>query len=256
MRSYHPEELFDESGRLIPELAALAPAGDKRMSASRYGNGGRLTRALPIPSLESYALRLPSPGSVSHETTRPFGELMRDIYKATTTEEGGGTFRLFCPDETASNRLQAVFEATDRCLQAPVLPSDDHLSPDGRVMEVLSEHLCEGWLEGYVLTGRHGVFATYEAFAMIVASMATQHGKWLATSAALPWRAPVPSLNYLLTSTCWRSDHDGFPHQGPGFMDAMLSNQGTARVYLPPDANCLLSVTDHCLRSQNLVNLI
>jgi xylulose-5-phosphate/fructose-6-phosphate phosphoketolase len=257
MRSYRPEELFDESGRLIPELAALAPAGDKRMSASPYGNGGRLTRALPIPSLESYALRLPSPGSVSHETTRPFGELMRDIYKATTTDEGGGTFRLFCPDETASNRLQAVFEATDRCLQAPVLPSDDHLSPDGRVMEVLSEHLCEGWLEGYVLTGRHGVFATYEAFAMVATSMLVQHTKWLQHALELPWRAPVASLNVLLTSTCWRNDHNGFSHQGPGLIDSMIPlAPDVVRVWLPPDANCTLSIADHCLRSHDHVNLI
>jgi xylulose-5-phosphate/fructose-6-phosphate phosphoketolase len=257
MRSYRPEELFDESGRLIPELAALAPAGDKRMSASPYGNGGRLTRALPIPSLESYALRLPSPGSVSHETTRPFGELMRDIYKATTTDEGGGTFRLFCPDETASNRLQAVFEATDRCLQAPVLPSDDHLSPDGRVMEVLSEHLCEGWLEGYVLTGRHGVFATYEAFAMVATSMLVQHTKWLQHALELPWRTPVASLNVLLTSTCWRNDHNGFSHQGPGLIDSMIPlAPDVVRVWLPPDANCTLSIADHCLRSHDHVNLI
>jgi xylulose-5-phosphate/fructose-6-phosphate phosphoketolase len=257
MRSYRPEELFDESGRLIPELTALAPAGDKRMSASPYGNGGRLTRALPIPSLESYALRLPSPGSVSHETTRPFGELMRDIYKATTTDEGGGTFRLFCPDETASNRLQAVFEATDRCLQAPVLPSDDHLSPDGRVMEVLSEHLCEGWLEGYVLTGRHGVFATYEAFAMVATSMLVQHTKWLQHALELPWRAPVASLNVLLTSTCWRNDHNGFSHQGPGLIDSMIPlAPDVVRVWLPPDANCTLSIADHCLRSHDHVNLI
>ena len=257
MRSYRPEELFDESGRLIPELAALAPAGDKRMSACPYGNGGRLTRALPIPSLESYALRLPSPGSVSHETTRPFGELMRDIYKATTTDEGGGTFRLFCPDETASNRLQAVFEATDRCLQAPVLPSDDHLSPDGRVMEVLSEHLCEGWLEGYVLTGRHGVFATYEAFAMVATSMLVQHTKWLQHALELPWRAPVASLNVLLTSTCWRNDHNGFSHQGPGLIDSMIPlAPDVVRVWLPPDANCTLSIADHCLRSHDHVNLI
>ena len=257
MRSYRPEQLFDESGRLIPELGALAPVGDKRMSASPYANGGRLTRALPIPALESYALRLPSPGSVSHETTRPFGELMRDIYKATMTDDGGGSFRLFCPDETASNRLQAVFEATDRCLQAPVLPSDDHLSPDGRVMEVLSEHLCEGWLEGYLLSGRHGVFATYEAFAMVATSMLVQHTKWLQHAVELPWRAPVASLNVLLTSTCWRNDHNGFSHQGPGLIDSMIPLSPVAvRVWLPPDANCTLSIADHCLRSHDHVNLI
>jgi xylulose-5-phosphate/fructose-6-phosphate phosphoketolase len=182
---------------------------------------------------------------------------MRDIYKATMTDDGGGSFRLFCPDETASNRLQAVFEATDRCLQAPVLPSDDHLSPDGRVMEVLSEHLCEGWLEGYLLSGRHGVFATYEAFAMVATSMLVQHTKWLQHAVELPWRAPVASLNVLLTSTCWRNDHNGFSHQGPGLIDSMIPlAPDVVRVWLPPDANCTLSIADHCLRSHDHVNLI
>jgi xylulose-5-phosphate/fructose-6-phosphate phosphoketolase len=195
---------------------------------------------------------VPAPGTERHESTRVLGALLRDVYRRNPTR-----FRLMCPDETTSNRLDAVFEADNRCFEEPALPTDDHVSTEGRVMEVLSEHNCEGWLEGYVLTGRHGLFATYEAFALIVASMANQHSKWLEATAALPWRAPVPSLNYLLTSTCWRNDHNGFSHQGPGFMDTILSKKGTiARVYLPPDGNCLLSVADHCLRSTNYVNLV
>jgi xylulose-5-phosphate/fructose-6-phosphate phosphoketolase len=198
-----------------------------------------------------------SPGAARHESTRPIGELLRDLYRQTTTEEGGGTFRLFCPDETTSNRLDAVFEATDRCLQTTALPTDEHLSPDGRVMEVLSEHLCQGWLEGYTLSGRHGLFATYEAFAMVSASMLVQHTKWLQHAAQLPWRAPAPSLNVLLTSTCWRNDHNGFSHQGPGLIDTALPlAPDVVRVWLPPDGNCALSITDHCLRSRNHVNLI
>ncbi|HYP89650.1 MAG TPA: phosphoketolase family protein, partial [Polyangiaceae bacterium] len=187
-------------------------------------------------------------------STRQLGKMMRDMFKVSTKPKN---FRLFCPDETNSNRLGAVYEVENRCLVAPITRGDDHVSPNGRVMEVLSEHNCEGWLEGYVLTGRHGVFATYEAFALIVASMTTQHAKWLEMTARLPWRAPVPSLNYLLTSTCWRNDHNGFSHQGPGFMDTVMSKKGSvARVYLPPDANCLLSVADHCFRSNDHVNLI
>jgi xylulose-5-phosphate/fructose-6-phosphate phosphoketolase len=199
-----------------------------------------------------------APGVVSHENTQPLGELLRDIYTATTRpEDGGGDFRLFCPDETASNRLAAVFEVTDRCLQAPVLPTDDHLSPDGRVMEVLSEHLCEGWLEGYLLAGGHGMFATYEAFAMVSASMLIQHTKWLQHASDLPWRAPVASLNVLLTSTCWRNDHNGFSHQGPGLIDTAIPlAPGVVRVWLPADANTTLSIADHCLRSRDHVNLI
>jgi xylulose-5-phosphate/fructose-6-phosphate phosphoketolase len=258
MRSYHPEELFDDSGALVADLAALAPEGDLRMSASPYANGGRLTRALPIPAVDRYALQLPGPGVVRHETTRPLGELLRDIYRATTRpKDGGGDFRLFCPDETASNRLAAVFEATDRCLQAPVLSTDDHLSPDGRVMEVLSEHLCEGWLEGYLLSGRHGMFATYEAFAMVAASMVIQHTKWLQHAMTLTWREPVASLNVLLTSTCWRNDHNGFSHQGPGLIDTVIPlSPDVVRVWLPPDANTTLSIANHCLRSRDHVNLI
>ncbi|MEO8699468.1 MAG: phosphoketolase family protein [Kofleriaceae bacterium] len=251
MRSYRPDELFDERGTLRAELRALAPVGSKRMSASPHANGG-VRAPLMIHPLHEYALAVPAPGTVHAESTRAFGAMMRDIYR-----DNPGRFRLFCPDETASNRLDAVFEVETRCFQEPTIPIDDHVSAQGRVMEVLSEHNCQGWLEGYVLTGRHGVFATYEAFALIVASMTTQHAKWLQMSAALPWRLPVPSLNYLLTSTCWRNDHNGFSHQGPGFMDTLLSKKGTViRIYLPPDANCLVSVADHCLRSENYVNLI
>ncbi|MDJ0344727.1 phosphoketolase family protein [Streptomyces sp. H10-C2] len=258
LRSYRPETLFDADGRLVPELAALAPEGDKRMAATPYANGGRLLRDLDLPALERYALAVDKPGVLEHENTRPLGALLRDVYTATTREsDGGGTFRLFCPDETASNRLQAVFEATDRCLQAPVLPTDDHLSPEGRVMEVLSEHLCEGWLEGYLLSGRHGLFATYEAFAMVSASMLIQHTKWLQHAADLPWREPVASLNVLLTSTCWRNDHNGFSHQGPGLIDTAIPlAPAVVRIWLPPDANTTLSIADHCLRSRDHVNLI
>ncbi|CAN5916041.1 phosphoketolase family protein [soil metagenome] len=253
MKSYRPEELFDANGRLIPELAALAPSGERRMSANPRTNGKRCV-PLEVPAMEAYAIAVPKHGAERHESTRRLGQMLRDIYLANPTR-----FRLFCPDETNSNRLGAVFEVSDRCLVAspPTDVTDDHVSPEGRVMEVLSEHNCEGWLEGYVLTGRHGMFATYEAFALIVASMTTQHAKWLEAQAELPWRSPVPSLNILLTSTCWRNDHNGFSHQGPGFMDTILSKKGSvARVYLPPDANCLLSVADHCLRSRNYVNLI
>jgi xylulose-5-phosphate/fructose-6-phosphate phosphoketolase len=252
MRSYAPDRLFDRDGRLVPELRALAPVGPRRMGASPHANGGALELPLDVPAFAGYAVDVGAPGTRHHESTRPLGELLRDLYTRNPT-----TFRLMCPDETSSNRLGAVFEATDRCFQEPVIAIDDHVSAEGRVMEVLSEHNCQGWLEGYVLTGRHGLFATYEAFALIVASMATQHAKWLEMTAALPWRARVPSLNYLLTSTCRRNDHNGFSHQGPGFMDTIISKKGTvARVYLPPDANCLLSVADHCLRSKNYVNLV
>ena len=251
LRSYEPERLFDDAGTLVPALRALAPTGARRMGANQHAHGGREI-ALHVPDIAGYALAVPQPGTVVHESTRPLGQLLRDIYVHNPT-----TFRLVCPDETNSNRLGAVFEVENRCFQEPTLAIDDHLSPEGRVMEVLSEHNCQGWLEGYVLTGRHGLFATYEAFALVVASMTTQHAKWLEMAACLPWRTPVPSLNYLLTSTCWRNDHNGFSHQGPGFMDTVISKKGSvARVYLPPDANCLLSVADHCLRSKSYVNLI
>jgi xylulose-5-phosphate/fructose-6-phosphate phosphoketolase len=257
LRSYRPDELFDERGALVAEVAALAPGGDKRMSATPYANGGRLLTPLPLPPVVKYALDVGTPGGTEHENTRPLGDYLRDVYAATTTPDGGGTFRLFCPDETASNRLAAVFEATDRCLQAEVLDTDDHLSPHGRVMEVLSEHLCQGWLEGYLLTGRHGLFATYEAFAMVSASMLIQHAKWLQHAAPLPWRASVASLNVLLTSTCWRNDHNGFSHQGPGLIDTAIPlAPDVIRIWLPPDANTTLSIAEHCLASRDHVNLI
>jgi xylulose-5-phosphate/fructose-6-phosphate phosphoketolase len=252
LRSYGPGDLFDGAGSPVAEVVAQAPSGSARMCGNPHANGGKLTVPLAVPDFTGYAIRVPRPAVVHAESTRKLGELLRDLYA-----RNPDSFRLFCPDETNSNRLGAVFENTDRCFAERTIPIDDHVSPHGRVMEVLSEHNCEGWLEGYVLTGRHGLFATYEAFALIVASMATQHAKWLEMCAELPWRAPVPSLNILLTSTCWRNDHNGFSHQGPGFMDTILSKKGTvARVYLPPDANCLLSVADHCLRSRNYVNVI
>jgi xylulose-5-phosphate/fructose-6-phosphate phosphoketolase len=252
--SYEPKALFDGDGRLIPELAALAPLGDRRMSANPIANGGKVLVDLDIPDYRDYAVEVEQPATVRRESTRQFGKLLRDLY---VRNADSANFRLFCPDETNSNRLGNVFEVENRCFVGPRLDIDDHLSADGRVMEVLSEHLCEGWLEGYTLTGRHGLFATYEAFAMVSASMTVQHTKWLQEAINLPWRAPVASLNILLTSTCWRNDHNGFSHQGPGLIDVMLSKRGTVtRIYLPPDANCLLSVADHCLRSRNYVNLI
>ncbi len=254
LRSYRPDELFDSSGKLVSEVAELSPAGDKRMSANPHANGGKLLIDLDIPDFRDYAIDFERGASELHESTRQLGKMLRDIY--TRTRETAN-FRLFCPDETNSNRLGNVFEVENRCFVGRTLDIDDHLSPDGRVMEVLSEHLCEGWLEGYLLTGRHGLFATYEAFAMVSASMTVQHTKWLQEAQNLAWRAPVASLNILLTSTCWRNDHNGFSHQGPGLIDVMLSKRGTvARIYLPPDANCLLSVADHCLRSRDYVNLI
>ncbi|MBX6771049.1 MAG: phosphoketolase family protein [Chloroflexi bacterium] len=252
LRSYRPEELFDERGRLRPELAALAPRGDRRMGANPHANGGRVLKDLDLPDFRAYAVAVERPAVTRVESTRRFGELLRDVYVRNRTN-----FRLFCPDETASNRLDAVFAVEKRCFVGRTLDLDDHVAPDGRVMEVLSEHLCEGWLEGYLLTGRHGLFATYEAFAMVSASMTVQYTKWLEEMVRLPWRAPIASLNILLTSTCWRNDHNGFSHQGPGLIDVILSKRGTVtRIYLPPDANCLLSVADHCLRSRNYVNLI
>lgn len=257
LRSYRPEKLFDEDGALVPELAALAPSGDKRMGATPYANGGRLLRPLHIPPLEKYEVPIESPGTGFHPTTTVLGELMRDIYAENHRDGGGGNFRLFSPDETASNKLAAVFEQTDRCWQLPTNEWDDHLSPDGRVMEVLSEHLCQGWLEGYVLAGGHGLFASYEAFAMVSVSMMVQHVKWLQHGAKLAWREPVASLNVLLTSTCWRNDHNGFSHQGPGMIDAIIPlAPEVVRIYLPPDSNTLLSISDHCFRSRDHVNLI
>ncbi|MFZ0592996.1 MAG: phosphoketolase family protein [Bryobacteraceae bacterium] len=254
MRSYHPEKLFNENGTFIAELAELAPRGDRRMSANPHANGGRILRDLNVPDFREYALEVKQPATEHHESTRRLGMMLRDMF---VKNAESANFRLFCPDETNSNRLNNVFDVENRCFTGRTITIDDHVNPAGRVMEVLSEHLCEGWLEGYLLTGRHGLFATYEAFAMIAASMIVQHTKWLEEASRLKWRAPIASLNILLTSTCWRNDHNGFSHQGPGLIDVMLSKKGTvARIYLPPDANCLLSVADHCFRSRNYVNLI
>jgi xylulose-5-phosphate/fructose-6-phosphate phosphoketolase len=254
MRSYRPEELFDERGGLRAELAALAPTGARRLGANPHANGGRVLRPLDLPDFAAYALPVPRPATELHGSTGQLGKFMRDIF---TRNRATANFRLFCPDETNSNRLGDVFEVERRCSVLPVTSDDDHVAPDGRVMEILSEHCCQGWLEGYLLTGRHGLFASYEAFAMVSASMTVQHAKWLQEADALPWRAPVASLNILLTSTSWRQDHNGFSHQGPGLIDVVLSKKGTvSRIYLPPDANSLLSVADHCFRSRNYVNLI
>jgi xylulose-5-phosphate/fructose-6-phosphate phosphoketolase len=254
LRNYQPDTLFDERGALVPELAALAPSGARRMGANPHANGGRCLVSLNIPDFRQFAISVPQPAVVRHESTRRLGELLREVFADNAASRN---FRVFCPDEMNSNRLASVFEIENRCLVGRRLPIDDHVAADGRVMEVLSEHLCEGWLEGYLLTGRHGLFVTYESFAMVCASMIVQHTKWLQEAFDLPWRAPVASLNVLLTSTCWRNDHNGFSHQGPGLIDVMLSKRGSvARIYLPPDANSLLSVADHCLRSRNYVNLI
>jgi xylulose-5-phosphate/fructose-6-phosphate phosphoketolase len=254
MRSYRPEELFDAGGRLRTELAELAPAGDRRMGANPHANGGRLLRDLVLPNFRAYAVDVPSPGQTTAEATRMQGKYLRDVMRLNADAKN---FRLFSPDECASNRWQDVFEVTDRCYTAEINPGDDHLSPDGRVMEVLSEHQCQGWLEGYLLTGRHGFFSCYEAFVHIVDSMFNQHAKWLKVASELPWRAPIASLNYLLTSHVWRQDHNGFSHQDPGFLDVVVNKKAEIiRVYLPPDANCLLNVTDHCLRSRNYINVI
>ena len=252
LRSYRPEELFDADGAPTEIVRRANPEGDLRMSATPYANGGLLTRDLDLPDFRGYAIDVPRPATRRAESTRVLGELMRDVYRSSPDR-----FRLFCPDETNSNRLGAVFEASDRAFAERVEPDDVALSRDGRVMEVLSEHNCHGWLEGYTLTGRHGWFATYEAFAMVSASQTVQHGKWLQEADELDWRARVPSLNILLTSTAWRNDHNGFSHQGPGLIQNVITQRGTVgRVYLPPDANSLLSVADHCMRSRSYVNLV
>ncbi len=254
MRSYRPEELFDARGTLMPDLRALAPQGQRRMSANPHANGGLLLEPLALPDFRKYAVDVPKPGATIAEATGVAGQLLRDVIRQNA---GAKNFRLFGPDETASNRLDAVFEATDKAFMEPLLPTDEHLSPDGRVMEVLSEHLCQGWLEGYLLTGRHGLFSCYEAFIHIVDSMFNQHAKWLKVSRDVPWRRPIASLNYLLTSHVWRQDHNGFSHQDPGFIDHVVNKKAdVVRVYLPPDANTLLSVIDHCLRSRHYVNVI
>jgi xylulose-5-phosphate/fructose-6-phosphate phosphoketolase len=254
LASYRAHELFDERGRLRAELAALAPEGERRMGANPHANGGIFLRDLRLPDFRKYAVAVPAPGATDAESTRVMGTFLRDVFERNADRRN---FRLFGPDETASNRLNPVFEATDRVFTGEILPTDDHLSPNGRVMEVLSEHLCQGWLEGYLLTGRHGFFSCYEAFIHIVDSMFNQHAKWLKTTREIPWRRPIASLNYLLTSHVWRQDHNGFSHQDPGFIDHVVNKKADViRVYLPPDANTLLSVTDHCLRSRNYVNVI
>ena len=254
MRSYRPQELFGEAGRLAPEIAALAPAGSRRMGANPHANGGLLKRELDLPDFASYAVKVESPGATQAEATRVMGAYLRDVVRRNAESRN---FRLMGPDETSSNRLDHVFEATDRVWLEEIEPYDVHLARQGRVMEVLSEHLCQGWLEGYVLTGRHGLFACYEAFVHIVDSMFNQHAKWLKVSRALSWRRPIASLNYLLTSHVWRQDHNGFSHQDPGFVDLVTNKKADiVRVYLPPDANTLLWVTDHCLRTYDRVNVI
>lgn len=254
MRSYDPEDLFDADGRLKPELKALAPFGQRRMGASPYANGGILRKELRTPDIADYAVAVDVPGATDAQATKVLGDYLRDVIRLNAAENN---FRVFGPDETASNRLGSVFEATDRVWMAETLPTDDHLAAQGRVMEVLSEHLCQGWLEGYLLTGRHGFFSCYEAFIHIVDSMFNQHAKWLKVARELPWRKPVSSLNYLLTSHVWRQDHNGFSHQDPGFID-LVANKGAdiVRVYLPPDANTLLWIGDHCLQTWNRVNVI
>ena len=252
LQSYRPEELFDEEGALLPELAELPPKAHRRMSANPHANGGLLLEDLSLPDFRDFAVAVARPGTSFSEPTRVLGAFLRDVIRRNPR-----TFRLFGPDETASNRLSAVFEVTDRAWDAETLPGDDHLSPTGRVMEVLSEHQCQGWLEGYLLTGRHGLFNCYEAFIHIVDSMFNQHAKWLKVTRTLPWRRPLASLNYLLSSHVWRQDHNGFSHQDPGFIDHVVNKKAEIiRVYLPPDANTLLSVADHCLRSRHYVNVI
>jgi xylulose-5-phosphate/fructose-6-phosphate phosphoketolase len=252
LRSYRAGELFDETGRLRPDLRALAPRGDRRMSANPHANGGILLRDLRLPDFRAYAVKVEKPATTSSEATKVLGTWLRDVIR-----ENPDNFRIFGPDETASNRLSPVFEATDRQWMAETLPTDDHLAPSGRVVEILSEHTCQGWLEGYLLTGRHGLFDCYEAFIHIVDSMFNQHAKWLKMTREIPWRRPIASLNYLLTSHVWRQDHNGFSHQDPGFIDHVVNKKSEViRVYLPPDANSLLSVGDHCLRSRHYVNVI
>jgi len=255
MRGYKPEELFDDNGTLIPELAELAPSGERRMGANPHANGGLLLRELRMPDFRDYGVDVPKPGQVRAEATRTLGIMLRDVVKLNRDHRN---FRVVGPDETASNRLGNLFDVTDRQWMADILPEDEHLAREGRVMEILSEHTCQGWLEGYLLTGRHGLFSCYEAFIHIVDSMFNQHAKWLkVTKHEIPWRRPIASLNYLLTSHVWRQDHNGFSHQDPGFIDLVVNKKAnTIRVYLPPDTNCLLSVADHCLRSRDYINVI
>ena len=252
LQRYGPQELFDDDGAPVDAITSMAPKGERRMSDNPHANGGVLLGDLRLPDFRDYAVEVRAPGAAVHEATRVLGSFLRDVLA-----HNPGTFRVFGPDETASNRLQALFEVTDRTWDAEIHAGDDHLAPDGRVVEVLSEHQCQGWLEGYLLTGRHGLFNCYEAFIHIVDSMFNQHAKWLKESGEVPWRRPIASLNYLLSSHVWRQDHNGFSHQDPGFIDHVVNKKaGIIRVYLPPDANCLLSVADHCLRSRNYVNVI
>ncbi|MGH7143327.1 MAG: phosphoketolase family protein, partial [Planctomycetota bacterium] len=254
MKSYKPQELFDASGAPAADIAALAPAGARRLSANPHTNGGALLRDLRMPDFRKYAVKVDAPGHDEAEATRVLGGFLRDIMKMNADSRN---FRVFGPDETASNRLGALFEVTNRVSTAQIVPGDDHIAQDGRVMEVLSEHLCQGWLEGYLLTGRHGFFSCYEAFIHIVDSMFNQHAKWLKVTKKIPWRRPIASLNYLLTSHVWRQDHNGFSHQDPGFIDHVINKKADIiRVYLPPDTNTLLSVADHCLRSRHYINVI
>jgi len=254
LKSYHPEELFDEEGRLSPELADLAPTGERRMGANPHANGGLLLRDLTLPDFRGYAVAVEAPGAATAESTRVTGLLLREVLKLNAKS---ANFRMFGPDGTTSNRLIAPFDVTDRMFIGEILPSDTKLGPDGRVMEVLSEHLCQGWLEGYLLSGRHGLFSCYEAFVHIVDSMFNQHAKWLKVSREIPWRRPIASLTYLLTSHVWRQDHNGFSHQDPGFIDHVANKKAEViRIYLPPDANTLLATVDHCLRSRDYVNVI
>ncbi len=254
MKSYKPEELFDESGLIVRDLADLAPRGVRRLGANPLGNGGVLKKPLHLPDYRAYAIAVPAPGAVDAEATRAQGKMLRDVMKL---NDGAKNFRVFSPDETNSNRWNDVFDVTNRMSAAEIVPGDDHVSADGRVMEMLSEHQCQGWLEGYLLTGRHGFFSCYEAFIHIIDSMFNQHAKWLKVTRDIPWRRPIASLNYLLSSHVWRQDHNGFSHQDPGFIDHVVNKKADViRVYLPPDANTLLSVTDHCLRSVDYVNVV
>lgn len=254
MKSYRPEELFDASGKFKPELAALAPRGERRMSANPHANGGLLLKELRLPDFRDFAVDVPAQGAIIAESTRVMGTYLREVMRLNL---GSRNFRLFSPDENNSNRWQDVLEVTHRAWMADRYDYDDHLAPDGRVMEMLSEHQCQGWLEGYLLTGRHGFFSCYEAFVHIIDSMFNQHAKWLKVCNHIPWRRPIASLNYLLSSHVWRQDHNGFSHQDPGFIDHVVNKKAeVVRVYLPSDANCLLYVTDQCLRSRNLINVV
>jgi xylulose-5-phosphate/fructose-6-phosphate phosphoketolase len=254
LKSYHPDELFDAAGQPAPETVAICPAGDRRIGKNPHANGGRFLTPLELPDYTGYEVDVPAPGAAKAEGTRELGKFVRDIF---VKNEGARNFRFFCPDETTSNRMEHIFEATERAFLWPLVESDEYLSRGGRVMEILSEHTCQGWLEGYLLTGRHGLFACYEAFIPIIDSMLNQYAKWLKVSREVEWRKPLASLNYLLTSHVWRQDHNGYTHQVPSFINNIVNKKSTvARIYLPPDANCLLSVADHCLRSRDYVNLI